>query len=147
MKRSATPALCCCVLLAVTGVPARIAAATITVDVPGPLETKGKVGCGLFTGAHGFPMEKSVAQAVWLAAQAGGVTCVFRDVADGTYAVSVMLDQNGNERIDTNPMGMPTEAWGVSNNVRPAMRAPRFGEAAFEVSGGRAVEMKVRLVR
>jgi len=28
------------------------------------------------------------------------------------------------------------EAWGVSNNVRPSMRAPRFEEAAVRIAGG-----------
>jgi uncharacterized protein (DUF2141 family) len=31
---------------------------------------------------------------------------------------------------------MPTEPWGVSNNARPKLRAPRFEEAAFSVNPG-----------
>jgi uncharacterized protein (DUF2141 family) len=29
---------------------------------------------------------------------------------------------------------MPTEAWGVSNNIRPLMRAPRWQEAQFSLA-------------
>ena len=147
MNVSLARVLCWTVLLAGMSLLTPAAAATITVTVPGPLAAKGSVGCGLFAGERGFPMEESVARTQWLVAQSGGVTCVFRDVADGTYAVTVVLDQNGNQRVDTNPMGMPVEEWGVSNNVRPAMRAPRFNEAAFRVSEDRPVEISVRLHR
>jgi len=30
-------------------------------------------------------------------------------------------------------LGAAIEPWGVSNNVRPSLRAPRFDEAAFKV--------------
>lgn len=134
--------------LVLLGVLAPVSAATITVIVPGPLDGKGTVGCGLYSGERGFPMEeKTTAQKQWLPARTDGVTCEFRDVADGTYAVSVVVDTNGNHLVDTNPMGMPTEAWGVSNNVRPAMRAPRFNEAAFSVTAGQPVKLDVRVRR
>lgn len=54
----------------------------------------------------------------------------------GRHAVAIGHDLNGNQRVDTNFLGMPKEAWGVSRNPRPALRAPRFDEAAFEVSAG-----------
>lgn len=69
-------------------------------------------------------------------AAAEGVTCRFADVAPGRYAVSVVHDLNGNRRIDTTLIGLPTEAWGVSKGVRPTLRAPRFDEAAFVVQDG-----------
>jgi uncharacterized protein (DUF2141 family) len=62
------------------------------------------------------------------------VACRFSDVPEGTYAASIGHDLNGNRRVDTNFVGLPTEPWGVSNNARPALRAPRFDEASFKVS-------------
>ena len=60
--------------------------------------------------------------------------------------VELIQDLNGNRRADTNFVGMPTEPWGVSNGVRPTMRAPRFDEAAFVVgdaAGETVVDVKV----
>jgi uncharacterized protein (DUF2141 family) len=141
MLRSATR--CFAAALFVLALPA--SAATVIVTIPGPLDERSSVGCGLFAGERGFPMERRHARTQWLAAHPSGVTCVFPDVADGTYAVSVLLDLNGNGRVDTNPFGIPIEPWGVSNNVRPALRAPQFSEAAFHVSGGGPVAIHVRL--
>jgi uncharacterized protein (DUF2141 family) len=109
-------------------------AAQVVVRVSGLSEPLGQVGCSLFADAVGFPMDTSAARSQWLPANVAGVTCRFSDVAEGTYAVSIGHDLNGNKRVDTNFIGLPTEQWGVSNNARPSMRAPRFDEAAFKVA-------------
>jgi uncharacterized protein (DUF2141 family) len=51
----------------------------------------------------------------------------------GTYAVQVMHDENGNGKLDTNFMGVPTEGYGFSNNPQ-ALRKAYFSEARFEVT-------------
>jgi uncharacterized protein (DUF2141 family) len=122
-------------------------AADVVVSVSGVPNASGSVGCGLFSGERGFPMDNSAAQMVWLPADPKGVSCVFADVAPGPYAVSVLHDRNGNRKVNTNFVGMPKEAWGVSNNVRPTLRPPRFDEAAFKVETGRAVALDVKVAK
>jgi len=120
-------------------------AADVTVRVAGPLEVKGVVGCALFAGARGFPMDNSGARMMWLPVQAQGVTCAFRYIPGGTYAVSVLQDLNGNQVVDTNVSGMPQEPWGVSNNVRPTLRPPRFDETAFNVDENQGRDVQIRV--
>lgn len=122
-------------------------AADIVINVSGISEARGSIGCALFPDSRGFPMDNSGARAVWLPADPKGVSCRYTGLPDGTYAVSVSHDLNGNRRTDTNFLGIPTEAWGVSNNARPTMRAPRFDEAAFKVAGGQSVTLDVRLAK
>lgn len=109
-------------------------AAEVVVRITGLSEPLGQVGCSLFAGPAGFPRDSSGARQMWQAADAKGVTCRFSDVPEGTYAVSIGHDVNGNKRVDTNFVGMPTEQWGASNNARPNMRSPRFDEAMFKVA-------------
>jgi uncharacterized protein (DUF2141 family) len=111
-------------------------AADLVVRITGLAEPLGQVGCSLYGGAAGFPMDSSTARVQWLAADAKGVTCRYRDLTEGTYAISIGHDLNGNQRVDTNLVGLPTEQWGVSNNARPSLRSPRFEEAAFKVAAG-----------
>lgn len=120
-------------LLALSALPLNGAAAEIVVRVSGVTAANGEIGCALFERDTGFPMDNTSARARWQTAAAEGVTCRFADVVPGRYAVSVVHDLNGNRRVDTNLIGLPTEAWGVSNGVRPTLRAPRFDEAAFVV--------------
>ncbi|MGH8076158.1 MAG: DUF2141 domain-containing protein [Lysobacter sp.] len=66
------------------------------------------------------------------------------DLAPGSYAVRVMHDENGNGKLDTNMVGMPTEGYGFSNNPR-VMRAATFEEARFEVpEAGTSVRIVLR---
>ncbi len=109
-------------------------AAEVVVRIGGLSEPLGQVGCSLFAGPAGFPKDSSGARQLWQAADAKGVTCRFADVPEGSYAVSIGHDLNGNKRVDANFVGLPTEQWGVSNNARPNLRAPRFDEAMFKVA-------------
>lgn len=114
--------------------PGTSSAADLVIRVSGMLDPLGQIGCSLFAGPDGFPMDNTKARVQWLPADAKGVSCRFADVAAGRYAVSLGHDLNGNRRVDTNFVGLPTEQWGVSRNARPTLRAPRFDEAVFEIA-------------
>lgn len=105
----------------------------------------GEIGCALFASADGFPNEPEKGRGVRVPASGTSATCTFDDVVPGTYAVAVFLDTNGNRRSDRNFVGMPTEPWGVSNNVRPRMRAPRFDEATVTIGAGAGTTLEIRL--
>jgi uncharacterized protein (DUF2141 family) len=113
--------------------PTAAHAAELVIRVTGLEKPLGNVGCSLFAGPLGFPMDNATARVMWQAADTKGVTCRYSDVPEGSYAVSIGHDLNGNKRVDTTFVGLPTEQWGVSGNVRPRLRAPRFDEAAFKV--------------
>jgi uncharacterized protein (DUF2141 family) len=127
--------------------PTQAHAAELIVKVTGIGEAPGQIGCALFKGPTGFPMDNSATQQQWQAADPKGVSCKFSDVADGSYAVSVSYDLNGNKKVDTNFLGIPTEAWGVSNNVRPALRAPRFEEAVFKMVDGKDLTLDIKVAK
>ena len=108
-----------------------LADGTLTVALTGIAPLSGEAGCSLFASDAGFPMDASTARTVWVTVTGPGTHCVIPSVKPGTYALSVAHDVNGNHKLDTNFIGLPLEQWGVSNNVRPTLRPPRFAEAAF----------------
>ena len=61
--------------------------------------------------------------------------CTWRDLPAGTYAVSVIQDENSNGSLDLNTFGVPTEGYGASNNVLPATSAPRFVDSTLTLDG------------
>ena len=79
-----------------------------------------------------------------IAAVQGEVKLQFKDVAPGTYAVQVMHDENGNDKLDTNFLGIPTEGYGFSNNPN-LMRKAHYDEARFDVGAGAANNITIRL--
>ena len=66
----------------------------------------------------------------------GRAVAEFDSLVQGIYAVTVFHDENRNRRFDKDWLGIPREAWGGSNDLRPWARAPRFDEARFNVAAG-----------
>lgn len=56
---------------------------------------------------------------------------VFHDISYGEYAVKVYHDMNGNNKLDTNFLGIPKESHGFSNNVRGTLGMPKWEKAKF----------------
>ena len=121
-----------------------VIAADLTVKVESDL-ADGNIGCALFSSPRGFPMDASGAILKFSQNTPSGTEFVFSNLKSGKYAVSVMNDQNGNKMIDKNFIGVPKEEWGVSNNVRPILRAPKFEEAAFEIDEKSDLTLKIRI--
>jgi uncharacterized protein (DUF2141 family) len=112
--------------------------ATLTVRVTGARNTKGKIGVTLFQDAQGFPDDTSRAirqQAVDIDPNSMSAQAIFEDLPQGTFAVSVLHDENGNGKMDKNFVGIPKEGYGASNNPKKKRRAPTFEEAKFSLGG------------
>lgn len=122
-------------LLALLLLPASARAAELLVQVRGIDEPRGEIGCSLFAGSAGFLADGGAAQVLWVPAKGKDATCRFDGLKAGAYAVAVAHDSNGNHEMDTNFIGIPVEQWGVSNNIRPTFRAPRFEESSFKIAG------------
>jgi uncharacterized protein (DUF2141 family) len=73
-----------------------------------------------------------------IAAIKGEMTLNFPDLPPGKYAVQVMHDENGNNKLDANFLGIPSEGYGFSNNPN-VMRRAHFDEAVFEVGADKTV--------
>lgn len=55
------------------------------------------------------------------------------DLASGEWAVAV--SQDNNDKLDKNLLGIPTEPFAFSNNVKPRLAAPTFQQCKFTVAG------------
>ena len=63
----------------------------------------------------------------------------------GEWAVAITQDVNNNGKIDKNLLGIPTEPYAFSNNIRPTIAAPDFNECKFLVDGpGKVVSIVLK---
>ena len=120
--------------------------AILEVAVSGIESAEGTVGIALWEDGQGFPEAiEHALDSTYVAVESGTARAVFELPEPGTYAVTVFHDKNDNQRFDKNWIGMPKEAWGVSNQARPRLRAPRFDEAEFEIAGvTQVVEIRIQ---
>ncbi|MDB5700629.1 MAG: hypothetical protein JWL66_828 [Sphingomonadales bacterium] len=70
-------------------------------------------------------------------AQAGAMR--FTDLPTGGYAIALIHDENGNNRLDT-LFGIPKEGFGFSRNPVIRFGAPKFAAARFDVPSGTTAE-------
>ncbi|MBT79635.1 MAG: hypothetical protein CL587_04505 [Alteromonadaceae bacterium] len=63
----------------------------------------------------------------------GSQKTVFADVPEGQYGVMVFQDLDGNNTLNSNLLGIPTEPYGFSTNPH-VMGPPSFDDIAFAVT-------------
>ena len=83
-----------------------------------------------------FPEFAGAVAAQWQVALAGSVEFIFTGLPAGSYAVAVYHDENGNEELDTNLLGIPREGFAFSGDARGFAGPPSFDDAAVEVVDG-----------
>jgi uncharacterized protein (DUF2141 family) len=123
------------------------AANTLTIEISGIKESKGKMACALFWENKGFPRKhRRALRRTWVDVKGDTVQCVFKRTGLGEYAASVFLDKNGNGKLDTNAIGSAKEPWGVSQNAQSKrFGPPLYKDAKFDYQGG-AVTIPIELV-
>lgn len=65
------------------------------------------------------------------------------DLPKGEYAISMFHDENSDNKMNTNFIGIPKEPYGFSNNVKPKMSAPKYKECKFNFSDDKTLEIKL----
>lgn len=63
----------------------------------------------------------------------------FTGLPSGNYAIALIHDENGNNKLDT-MFGIPREGFGFSRNPAIRFGPPRFDSAQFVVSSGEVGE-------
>ncbi|MCG3175020.1 MAG: hypothetical protein GMKNLPBB_03354 [Myxococcota bacterium] len=114
------------------------ATGTIRVEIRGFKNDAGKARVALFRSKEGFPGKK---EAVFRGADPfirnGQALVEYADIPVGAYAIAVFHDENMNEDLDTNWLGIPAEGYGFSNNARGHFGPPGFDKAKIVLKAPR----------
>jgi len=77
-------------------------------------------------------------------ARAGTTLVRVTGLAPGRYGVAVFHDEDSDGKLDTNLVGIPTEAYGFSRNPGSKFGPPKLKDARFIYHrGGRKISIKV----
>src|SRR5580765_3554822 len=112
---------------------ASASAARIIVTVTGLHSANGGVYVGLYATPSKFLNGTQVDAMRKVRASTGPITVVFDNLPPGSYAVGAYHDENNNDHMDTDFVGLPTEGYALSNGVRAVMSKPTFQQAAFTI--------------
>jgi uncharacterized protein (DUF2141 family) len=131
-------------------------AGDLRVVVEGIASSAGTIVAGLYDNQDSF--ERAVAKSstvqvndsrrlvgISLRPSAETQTIVFADLRPGRYSVVVFHDENDNAKLDKDVLGLPIEAYAISNNARGFLRPPAFKDAVVSI-GEREEVIRVKLV-
>lgn len=106
---------------------------SVEVDISGVRNAKGKVLVCMTANPKAFPDCGKDPKSRKLALPAGpSLVARFDDVSPGTYAVALIHDENGNNRMDV-ALFLPREGFGMSRNPKIGIGPPSFKSAQFTV--------------
>jgi uncharacterized protein (DUF2141 family) len=139
-------ALCAALVLTCIPASAQSPCPGIQVTILNIRNSTGAVACALFESQDGFPVEflHTATRIMVMRIQETRARCDFADIRPGAYALAVIHDENMNGKLDTNWLGIPTEGYGFSNDVKARLGPPSFSAARFPYDG-RNLEMTIRL--
>jgi uncharacterized protein (DUF2141 family) len=88
---------------------------------------KGMIRILIFPGENGFPDQPQKALKNYsIRPKNRACEVVLTDLPAGNYAVTVIHDEDEDGKLNTNPVGYPTEKFGFSNNPKIYFSAPSF---------------------
>ena len=117
----------------------------IIVTVTNLVNNNGVCKTCLFTNASSFAGKGPAFKCAELKIQNKKAVVIFDAVPDGAYAIAVFHDENNNNKMDKNFIGIPKEGYGASKNKLPFASAPTFKENRFEIKPGSTINITIRL--
>lgn len=104
-------------------------AANINVKVTNIKNTKGVIRIGIINKAKDFPYDAFIGKKVPISGDS--VNIKFTGLAPGEYAIAVHHDENYNDKLDKNILGVPLEGYCFSNNIKAITAPPKFKYVKF----------------
>ena len=105
-----------------------------TIKITNLENVEGSLYIGWYKDAQDFRInEKAIYREKIEVTNQSEVSVQFNNIPKGKYAIAVFLVENDNYKLDRNLFGIPTEKYGFSNNILPALRAATFEESVFQV--------------
>lgn len=105
---------------------------TIIIEIEGSRNEKGYLLVSLFKEAHGFPSDGKKAFRKTRVIITKGITLVeWKDMPEGAYAAALLHDENDDQKMNFNLIGLPKEGYAFSNNVMGLAGPPSFHKASF----------------
>jgi uncharacterized protein (DUF2141 family) len=103
----------------------------LKVIVSGLRSDKGDIKIGLFNSAESYQGKTEKYRGSILPIAGKRAEWLIENIPFGEYAIKLFHDEDKDDKIDRNFMGMPTESIGFSNNAKIGFGPPGFKKAKF----------------
>ena len=117
----------------------------LTINVAALKNSKGQVIIDIFNDDNGYPMktENAILRKKITIHEDGKVVFYIDGLENGEYAFALVHDENNNDKLDLNFIGIPREGAGASNNAKGFMSPPGYKDAKFNFNESTEVTVKM----
>lgn len=129
-------------LLSIVSAEAQIS--TLEISVKEIRNNKGRILYAIFDNETDYKKGKSFIRGGEIKTQKGKLSFFVDDLPDGVYAISILHDENANEKMDLNILGIPKEGFGYSNNPVIRFGKPSYEDIKFPKKGKTKIEIKMK---
>ncbi len=116
---------------------------TVVIKLENFVPDEGQMMVGFYGDASNYLQEPTHAHIVDTKAIKGD-EIVVEGIPKGTYAISLLQDENRNGLMDKGFLGIPKESFGFSNNPSIFAGAPSFEESRVEIASNLELVIKLR---
>lgn len=97
---------------------------------------KGQLGVLVFNKDDGYPEDfKKALHSMLIPIEKDTMIVTIEDLPFGEYVITVLHDENNNDKMDKNFFGKPKEGYGVSNDPKPGkFGPPKYEKGIIELS-------------
>lgn len=105
---------------------------------------QGTVQIGLFNNSSDFPKKNREFITLALIVDSTFLVHTLPGLPYGDYSIAIYHDINDDGKCNRNWIGIPTEPYGFSNNVRVRFSAPSFEKTKFSLQGNTEIVVSLK---
>lgn len=115
----------------------------LTIKITNIEKVKGEIIIGVFNIESSFLKVGKALKSYSIKVSKDAAIVTITDLPKGEYAISMYQDVNSDSKMNTNIIGIPKEAYGFSNNIKPVMSPPKYKDCKFGFSENKTLEIKM----
>lgn len=103
----------------------------LTIVITNIKKVCGTIQIGIYNKKENFPKIGKEFRKLSVKVEGKEFKYTVKDLPPGNYAIALYHDYNSDGTCNTNLIGVPTESYGFSNNIKPFLSAPSFQDTKF----------------
>ncbi|MFN4122802.1 MAG: DUF2141 domain-containing protein [Flavobacteriales bacterium] len=117
----------------------------INITVTGIRDIVGTMNVALYNNASSFNNPNQAYKQLFIPVNATSMTMKFDSIPPGEYAFGLFHDENNNQVLDQNFLGIPKEGFAFSNNAMGTFGPPSWNQSKFTLPVNNYISQSVQL--
>jgi uncharacterized protein (DUF2141 family) len=115
----------------------------LTIKLTNIQNLRGHIELGLYKDSNKFPKIGQHFKMVRLKPTEKELSYSFQNLEEGEYALCLYHDEDNNGVCNRNFIGIPTESYAFSNNIRPKWSEPVFEDCVMYLNSNKTFKIKM----